>query len=218
VKSGREGALTGSQKFTLMKGVSESLAGRADIVELETLSLAEIRGALPRTRPETAVVRGGFPELHAGPEIDFVAQAGSREGARNRVDRRSRMTARMPATNTKPRDEIAGLQFATYRGISSSRHRDACRSVVTGFGLALSVDFIDRAALLSRLHIRPGIPAGIQAARLAPRPLPPAPVPRLGQSSNIVSKGVAARSPQVHPQHGARTTAKHWCSNRIISL
>jgi predicted AAA+ superfamily ATPase len=83
VKSGREGALTGSQKFTLMKGVSESLAGRADIVELETLSLAEIRGALPRTRPETAVVRGGFPELHAGPEIDFVAQAGSREGARN---------------------------------------------------------------------------------------------------------------------------------------
>ena len=32
--------LTGSQKFTLMKSVSESLAGRADIVELETLSLA----------------------------------------------------------------------------------------------------------------------------------------------------------------------------------
>jgi hypothetical protein len=128
VKSGREGALTGSQKFTLMKGVSESLAGRADIVELETLSLAEIRGALPRTRPETAVVRGGFPELHAGPEIDFVAQAGSREGARNRVDRRSRMTARMPATNAKPRDEIAGLhRFATCRGIISSRHRDACR-------------------------------------------------------------------------------------------
>jgi len=30
--------LTGSQKFTLMKNVSESLAGRADIVELETLS------------------------------------------------------------------------------------------------------------------------------------------------------------------------------------
>jgi len=72
---GRHGQylLTGSQKFTLMKGVSESLAGRADIVELETLSLAEIRGALPRTRPETAIVRGGFPELHANPEIDFVA-------------------------------------------------------------------------------------------------------------------------------------------------
>ncbi len=41
--------LTGSQKFTLMKNVSESLAGRADIVELETLSFAEIREALPQT-------------------------------------------------------------------------------------------------------------------------------------------------------------------------
>ena len=72
---GRNGQylLTGSQKFTLMKGVSESLAGRADIVELETLSLAEIRRALPATSLEAAVVRGGFPELHANPEIDAPA-------------------------------------------------------------------------------------------------------------------------------------------------
>ena len=62
--------LTGSQKFTLMKNVSESLAGRADIVELETLSLAEIRAALPQTVLEAAIVRGGFPELHANPDID----------------------------------------------------------------------------------------------------------------------------------------------------
>lgn len=65
--------LTGSQKFTLMKSVSESLAGRADMVELETLSLAEIRAALPKTVIENAIVRGGFPELHANPEIDAVA-------------------------------------------------------------------------------------------------------------------------------------------------
>src|SRR5438128_1951975 len=65
--------LTGSQKFTLMKSVSESLAGRADIVELETLSLAEIQAALPKTTPEEAIVRGGFPELHADPDIDHVA-------------------------------------------------------------------------------------------------------------------------------------------------
>src|SRR5215469_9916767 len=65
--------LTGSQKFTLMKSVSESLAGRADIVELETLSLAEIRGALPKTSVESTIVRGGFPELQADPEIDHVA-------------------------------------------------------------------------------------------------------------------------------------------------
>jgi len=65
--------LTGSQKFTLMKSVSESLAGRADIAELETLSLAEIRAALPEMTPERAIVRGGFPELQADPDIDHVA-------------------------------------------------------------------------------------------------------------------------------------------------
>lgn len=65
--------LTGSQKFTLMKSVSESLAGRADIVELETLSLTEIQAAAPKTTIETAIVRGGFPELHANPEIDHLA-------------------------------------------------------------------------------------------------------------------------------------------------
>jgi predicted AAA+ superfamily ATPase len=65
--------LTGSQKFTLMKGVTESLAGRADIVELETLSLAEIRTASPDTSVTSAILRGGFPELHANPDIDTVA-------------------------------------------------------------------------------------------------------------------------------------------------
>src|SRR5499427_10182077 len=65
--------LTGSQKFTLMKSVSESLAGRADIVELETLSLHESQTALPKATPEDAIVRGGFPELHADPDIDHVA-------------------------------------------------------------------------------------------------------------------------------------------------
>ena len=65
--------LTGSQKFTLMKGVSDSLAGRVDIVELETLSLSEIRDAgLPSELLEV-IVRGGFPELHANPEIDPVS-------------------------------------------------------------------------------------------------------------------------------------------------
>jgi len=65
--------LTGSQKFNLMKSVSESLAGRADIVELETLSFAEIRAALPETGVDFSIVRGGFPELYADPEIDHVA-------------------------------------------------------------------------------------------------------------------------------------------------
>ena len=65
--------LTGSQKFTLMKGVTESLAGRADVIELETLCWAEIHRAIPRSRVTAAVVRGGFPELHANPDIDAAA-------------------------------------------------------------------------------------------------------------------------------------------------
>lgn len=65
--------LTGSQKFSLMERVSESLAGRADILELETLSLTEIRRALPETTLETAILRGGFPELYANLDIDLVS-------------------------------------------------------------------------------------------------------------------------------------------------
>jgi hypothetical protein len=72
---GRNGRflLTGSQKFTLMRGVSESLAGRADVIELETLSFAEVRSAAPDIPLETAIVRGGFPELNANPDIDALA-------------------------------------------------------------------------------------------------------------------------------------------------
>jgi len=72
---GRNGRflLTGSQKFTLMKGVAESLAGRADIMELETLSFGEIRAARPGTTVEAAILRGGFPELHANTDIDTTA-------------------------------------------------------------------------------------------------------------------------------------------------
>jgi len=55
-----------------MKNVSESLAGRADIVVLETLSIVEIQAALPETTVESAKVRGGFLELYSNPDIDPV--------------------------------------------------------------------------------------------------------------------------------------------------
>lgn len=61
--------LTGSQKFLLMKSVSDSLAGRAVVLELEPLSFREIARALPGTAVEAAVVRGGFPELWATPAL-----------------------------------------------------------------------------------------------------------------------------------------------------
>ncbi len=65
--------LTGSQKLTLMTGISESLAGRADIIELETLAFSEIDPVAPGSRLESIMIRGGFPELNANPEIDPVA-------------------------------------------------------------------------------------------------------------------------------------------------
>jgi predicted AAA+ superfamily ATPase len=72
--------LTGSQQFVLMKGVSESLAGRCGIVDLENLSRDEIAagGPLPDTRGAlvSLIARGQFPELwrlRDLPRQDFYA-------------------------------------------------------------------------------------------------------------------------------------------------
>ena len=62
--------LTGSQPFEVMAGVTESLAGRAAVLHLSTLSYAEVRRALPETSVEDMVVGGGFPELYEKPDLD----------------------------------------------------------------------------------------------------------------------------------------------------
>ena len=62
--------LTGSQPFAVMAGVTESLAGRAAVLQLGTLSYAEVLAALPRTSVDDVMVRGGFPELYEKPELD----------------------------------------------------------------------------------------------------------------------------------------------------
>lgn len=62
--------LTGSQPLQLMKSVSDSLAGRAAILELEPLSFAEAKKARPDLAVEDFLVRGGFPELYRNPQID----------------------------------------------------------------------------------------------------------------------------------------------------
>jgi uncharacterized protein len=63
--------LSGSQKFALMKELSESLAGRAAIVELDTLSSHEIlhHPATSDTSLLYFLWRGGFPELFRNPEL-----------------------------------------------------------------------------------------------------------------------------------------------------
>lgn len=63
--------LTGSQKFSLMKELSESLAGRAAILELDTLSAPEMQSIPGNRKLDRDVLwRGGFPELYRDPNVD----------------------------------------------------------------------------------------------------------------------------------------------------
>jgi len=57
--------VTGSQKFELMLGVSESLAGRCAVLELEGLSAVELAagGVEVAVELEEVMTRGGLPEL-----------------------------------------------------------------------------------------------------------------------------------------------------------
>lgn len=64
--------LTGSQKFSLMKELSDSLAGRIEILELETLSVQEITNFNNAFRNEELILRGGFPELYANQTLNPI--------------------------------------------------------------------------------------------------------------------------------------------------
>lgn len=59
--------LTGSQKFSLMKEISDSLAGRIGFIELEPLSIFELNQRLPKKLDNIDLLRiterGFFPEL-----------------------------------------------------------------------------------------------------------------------------------------------------------
>lgn len=62
--------LTGSQKFTLMKGVADSLAGRCAVFSLEGLASLELAGvSLLEKSVELLVGRGTFPELWRQPGL-----------------------------------------------------------------------------------------------------------------------------------------------------
>lgn len=63
--------LTGSQKFPLMQNISESLAGRIAILNLETLSAKELRdcGFFSQDQIINTLWQGGFPELWANEEL-----------------------------------------------------------------------------------------------------------------------------------------------------
>ncbi len=74
-KSKKNGAfiLTGSQKFKLMKEISESLAGRCAVVELETLSSKELGRTLDSSLNKHSeawhLCRGFYPQLWKEPQL-----------------------------------------------------------------------------------------------------------------------------------------------------
>ncbi len=57
--------LTGSQQFTLMQQISESLAGRVRILNLGTLSASELNNTDLLANRRDLLWRGGFPEIWA---------------------------------------------------------------------------------------------------------------------------------------------------------
>ncbi|MCK4338128.1 MAG: ATP-binding protein, partial [Candidatus Aminicenantes bacterium] len=70
--------LTGSQNFALMHGVSESLAGMADILELFPLALSENPGRRVKNLNSLNGMAewwtaGSYPEIHHGMDIDSRA-------------------------------------------------------------------------------------------------------------------------------------------------
>jgi predicted AAA+ superfamily ATPase len=69
--------LTGSQDFSMMQGVTESLAGRCAVLSLPTLSLAEIAGQATLEHADAFCWRGGFPELWQRPELERDLWLGS---------------------------------------------------------------------------------------------------------------------------------------------
>lgn len=69
--------LTGSQDFSVMAGVTESLAGRCAVLSLPTLSLAEIDAEATVEKVDEFCWRGGFPELWQRPDLDRELWLGS---------------------------------------------------------------------------------------------------------------------------------------------
>lgn len=65
--------LTGSQPFELMAGVAESLAGRTAILQLQGLTLQELRDAEQNISVDAFVLRGGYPELHEKPDLNAAS-------------------------------------------------------------------------------------------------------------------------------------------------
>lgn len=63
--------ITGSQSFSLMHNLSESLAGRCGIVSLQPLSARELSDARRMSSVEEYISKGGFPALYAEEPVSY---------------------------------------------------------------------------------------------------------------------------------------------------
>lgn len=62
--------ITGSQQFSLMDGVQESLAGRAAVLELSGFSFIELKNKLKNLSWQELCYKGFYPEIWINKEID----------------------------------------------------------------------------------------------------------------------------------------------------
>lgn len=58
--------LTGSQHFAIVEGISQSLAGRPAMLELQPFSLEELRESFPGKELAEHVLNGGYPRIWTG--------------------------------------------------------------------------------------------------------------------------------------------------------
>jgi len=58
--------LSGSQQFSLLAGITQSLAGRASLIELHPLRLKELQdGGINKISLDQLLLQGGYPAIHA---------------------------------------------------------------------------------------------------------------------------------------------------------
>jgi predicted AAA+ superfamily ATPase len=62
--------LTGSQSFSLMQNISESLAGRCGLLSMLNISARELQESRLRFNENDYIFKGGYPELYDKPKID----------------------------------------------------------------------------------------------------------------------------------------------------
>ncbi len=64
--------LTGSNQILLDENVKETLVGRASYFYMNTLSVHEIKKALPDVKLNQVMFQGGWPELYSNPQLNVI--------------------------------------------------------------------------------------------------------------------------------------------------